>query len=79
MKNPPEIDRNPQKQMWTAKVQICANSDEHIDQICEKIRYFEIDGKECRALKEFGYNIRNSISKEAKIFVSKIPLNMKQK
>jgi hypothetical protein len=35
----------------TGFMKINCKSKEHYEEVCEKIRYFEIDNKECRALK----------------------------
>ena len=46
----PVIDRHPRKEFFTGRMQIRCRNKEDYHEMCEKIRYFEIDGKECRAL-----------------------------
>ena len=46
----PYIDRDARKVFYTGQLKIRCDSKEAYHEMCEKIRYFEIDGKECRAL-----------------------------
>ncbi len=49
-------------------------------EMCEKIRYFEIDGKECRALcheREIGQKLDGDDDKKS-VFVRNLPASMKQ-
>jgi RNA recognition motif-containing protein len=65
----------------TAMAQIDKKSDDEFKQICEKLRYFEIDGKPVRCLpfdKELlGNNRQNTLKKN--IIVKKLPPNWKAK
>ena len=70
---------------YTRRIEISAYSDNELNSICDKIRYFEIDGKECRALKDnriFEKNFTQKWNEEinmCKIYVYKIPKNLNQK
>ena len=47
---PPTIRKAYDKQFDQGFMKICCESVEEYKSICEKIRNFKIDGKECRAL-----------------------------
>lgn len=53
----------------------CAKFQDYVE-MCEKIRYFEICGKQCRALR-FEKEITNK-SKDSYVFVRNIPKDLKQ-
>jgi len=74
--DPPQIKRDPNKPFYTAMVKI--NDPEKFKQVATKMKYFDIDGKQCRAL-PFGRDLlginRNQISKN-NIFVRHLDKNV---
>jgi len=74
---PPQIKRDITKPFYSAMVKI--SDSEKFKRACEKMRYFEIDGKQGRAL-PFDKDLLGSNKEKIKdhnIFVRKIPSEMK--
>ena len=79
LNEPPNILRDVQKKFLNGFMKIeCDTFDEYMS-VCEKMRFFEIDGKECRAL-PFEENIfaNDDIKLDNQTFVRNIPKTMKQ-
>ena len=73
----PQIKRDITKPFYSAMVKI--NDPEKFKRACEKMRYFDIDGKPCRAL-PFDKDLLGSNKEKIKdhnVFVSKIPAEIK--
>ena len=84
LQNAPKIDRNPSKDLYSGILQMSASSQEEIDQICERIRYFQIEGKDCRALIDDAsfkkdLSISNKDKNKCKVCVQKVPKDLKQR
>ena len=47
---PPNIMQDVNKKFMSAFMQIQCQDHKHYIEVCKKLRYFEIEGKECRAL-----------------------------
>mmetsp|Transcript_31105 Transcript_31105/g.47512 ORF Transcript_31105/g.47512 Transcript_31105/m.47512 type:complete len:137 (+) Transcript_31105:173-583(+) len=77
---PPSIDRNPLKKFYGGRMDISCPSKAAYHEMCEKIRYFEIDGKEGRALcheREIGKKLDSSDDQRT-VIVKNLPAEMKQ-
>lgn len=71
--DPPQIRRDPNKPFYTAQVKI--NEPERFKEIANTLKYFDIDGKPCRALpysKELTAASR-AITNKANVFVKGLP------
>jgi hypothetical protein len=73
----PQIKRDITRPFYSAMVKI--NDPEKFKRACEKLRYFEIEGKQCRAL-PFDKDLLGSNKEKIKdnnVFVKKIPAEIK--
>lgn len=77
LENMPQVRRDPNKPFYTALIKI-ENPDKFAE-VAQKLRYFELDGKPCRALPYqqdlLGSNITRLVDQN--IFVRKIPKDLK--
>lgn len=73
----PIITRDLKHQFFKGYMKIsCARLEDYIE-MCEKIRYFEICGKECRALRFEKEISEGSDKSKTQVFVKNIPKDMK--
>ena len=75
----PIINRDIKKQFFKGYMKIsCPRYEDYIE-MCEKIRYFEICGKECRSLRfEKDLSQGGDTQKSTQVFIKNIPKDMKQ-
>ncbi len=80
LQNAPKIDRNPSKDLYTGILEMSAPTQDEINQICERIRYFQIDGKDCRTLiDDASFKKDVNISNKCRVCVQKVPKELRQK
>lgn len=78
LEQPPEMKKDPTKTVFKAFIKVrCLNIDIY-KEVCERLRYFMIDDKECRALAhDENFKVNNPTPFESQIYVKNIPKKMK--